>query len=132
NIIVYGHFLQAYNCLAGLLEFGIPGSKIVLIEPFPYLMNIDRKRRHNISIFNDPDVYHAVTEHIAAQGIKVHSSYYFIDWNFDIEENIVTSVKFESRHKMLELNCQAIFFFYDKSISPKIYQLLNSAGIVFD
>ncbi|XP_030755200.1 cilia- and flagella-associated protein 61-like [Sitophilus oryzae] len=132
KIIVYGHFLQAYTCLAALLEFGIPGSKIILVEPFPYLMNIDKKRRHNISVFNDPDIYHAVMEFIETQEIKVYSSFYFINWRYNDKENIVTSVKFESKHKMLELDCQAIFFFYEKSISPKVYQVINQAGLVFD
>lgn len=132
KIIVYGHFLQAYSCLEALLEYGIPGSKIVLVEPFPYMMNIDRKRRHNVSVFNDPDVYNATMEFIEAQGIQVCSSCYFINWTYNSEENIVTSVKFESKHKMLELSCQAVFFFDDKSISPKIYQVINQAGLVFD
>ncbi|XP_050302065.1 cilia- and flagella-associated protein 61-like [Anthonomus grandis grandis] len=132
NIIVYGHFLQAYSCLAGLLEYGVPGNKITLVEPFPYSMNIDKKRRHNISVFNDPEIYHATMEYINAQGIEVYSSYYFINWTYCPEENIITEVKFESKHKMLKMACQAIIFFYEKSISPRIYQVINSAGLVFD
>ncbi|CAG9770000.1 unnamed protein product [Ceutorhynchus assimilis] len=132
NIIVYGHFLQVYSCLAGLLEYGIPGNKIVLIEPFPYSMNIDKKKRHNISVFNDPDIYHSTMEYIKQQGIRMYSSYYFINWEYWEEENRILSVRFESKHKMLEMSCQAIFFFYDKTISPKIYQVVSQCGLVFD
>lgn len=132
KVVVYGHFLQAYSCLAGLLEYGVPGNRIVLVEPFPYSMNIDRKRRHNISVFNDPDIYHSTMDFIREQAIQVYSSYYFINWTFSPDTNVVASVRFESKHKMLELGCQAIFFFYDKSISPRIYQVINQAGLVFD
>lgn len=71
-------------------------------------------------------------EFIAAQKIQVYSSYYFIDWTYWQDDNMISDVKFESKHKMLEMSCQAIFFFYEKSISPRIYQVINQAGLVFD
>ncbi|XP_060532710.1 cilia- and flagella-associated protein 61-like isoform X2 [Cylas formicarius] len=132
TVIVYGHFLQSYVCLAGLLEYGVPGSCIVFVEPFPYRMAIDRKRRHNISIFNDSEIYHATIKFIRAQGVTVYPSYYFIDWTYCPKENRISAAKFESKHKMIEVKCQAAFFFYEKGVSRRIYQVVSKAGLVFD
>lgn len=70
-IIVYGHFLQAHATLNGLINYGIPGSHLVLIEPFPYVMALEKRQRHNVSIYNDPEIDMAVYEHFRNEGIKV-------------------------------------------------------------
>nr|CAI5824829.1 unnamed protein product [Callosobruchus analis] len=70
-IIVYGHFLQAHATLNGLLIFGIPGKNLVLVEPFPYSMALEKRQRHKVSIYNDPDIDQAVYDHIRAEGIQV-------------------------------------------------------------
>ncbi|KAJ8916545.1 hypothetical protein NQ315_000187 [Exocentrus adspersus] len=131
-IVVYGHFLQAYVTLFGLLNFGVPGSHIVFVEPFPYSMEIEKRHRHNVSIFNDPDIDGAVMDRIMAEGIEVYSSYYFIDWEMDPSVNIITSVKFEAKHHMLEVPCTAMFFFNNKGISTRLYKVITEAGLVFD
>ncbi|KAJ8956355.1 hypothetical protein NQ318_015093 [Aromia moschata] len=131
-IIVYGHFLEAYCTVHGLLTYGIPGSHIVMIEPFPFSMALEKRHRHNVSMFNDPEVDEAVLKKIKAQGITMYASYYFVDWEYDPEENIITAAKFESRHKMLELECFAMFYFHTRSVSPRIYRVINEAGLVYD
>lgn len=65
-------------------------------------------------------------------GVVTYSSYHFVDWVFDQVQNMITSVIFESKHKMLELECVALFYFQDKQISPKIYNTLNDANLVYD
>ncbi|CAH1987496.1 unnamed protein product [Acanthoscelides obtectus] len=77
TIIVFGHFLQAHTTLNGLLMFGIPGKNLVLVEPFPYCMALEKRQRHKVSIYNDPDIDEAVYDHIRAEGIQVYQSYYF-------------------------------------------------------
>nr|CAI5824831.1 unnamed protein product [Callosobruchus analis] len=131
-IIVYGHFLQAHATLNGLLIFGIPGKNLVLVEPFPYSMALEKRQRHKVSIYNDPDIDQAVYDHIRAEGIQVYQSYYFIDWEFDPAENVITMAKFESRHHMLELDCMAMFYFAEKEIHSRIYKVINQAGLVYD
>ncbi|KAJ8980373.1 hypothetical protein NQ317_009367 [Molorchus minor] len=132
QIIVYGHFLDAYCTLNGLLTYGIPGNHIIFIEPFPFSMEMEKRQRHNVSIFNDPEVDQVVLDEMKAQGITVYCSYYFVDWEYDEEENVVTAVKFESRHKILELECMAMFYFHNKGVVPRVYRVINEAGLVFD
>lgn len=62
----------------------------------------------------------------------MYSSYHFIDWTYDSQSNLITSAKFESRHKILELNCLAMFFFNDKEISDRIQKIIRNAGLVYD
>lgn len=130
--MVYGHFLQAYVTLFGLINYGIPGSHIVFVEPFPYTMAIEKRHRHNVSVFNDPDIDDAVMQRIGNEGIEVYSSYYFIEWQLDQALNIIISAKFEAKHHMLEVPCTAMFFFNEKGISPRLYRVITEAGLVFD
>lgn len=130
--MVYGHFLQAYVTLFGLLNYGLSGCHIVFVEPFPYSMTLDKMHRHNVSVFNDPDVDEAVMEKIKKEGIEIYSSYYFIEWQIDPALNVITSAKFESKHHMLEVPCTAMFFFNEKGISPRLYKVITEAGLVFD
>lgn len=62
----------------------------------------------------------------------MYSSYYFIDWKFDAENNIITAAKFESRHKQLEINCIAMFYFSDKDITLRLRRIMKDAGLVYD
>ncbi|CAG9857665.1 unnamed protein product [Phyllotreta striolata] len=132
KIIIYGHFLQAHTAISGLINYGVPAYHLVLIEPFPYIMSLEKKQRPNVSIYNDPDIDDVVYEHISNAGVKIYQSYYFIDWQYDEETNLITSAKFESKHKMLEQECLAMFMFHEKEISPRMYKVLNSAGLVYD
>lgn len=34
-VVVYGDFIEAYSCIAALLELGLSGDTIAFIEPFP-------------------------------------------------------------------------------------------------
>lgn len=130
-ILVYGHFLQAYVTLHGLQTFGIPGSHIVFVEPFPYTL-ASRDNRINVAIFNDPDIDEAVRDKLICEGIEVYSSYNFLEWQFDQAMNIITSAKFEAKHNMLEVPCTAMFFFNEKGISQRLYKVMTDAGLVFD
>lgn len=69
TIIIYGHNLQSYCTLEGLLLHGIPGKCLVLIENFPYKGYQDKRlTQQNISIFNNPEIDDIVRKNIIAQG----------------------------------------------------------------
>lgn len=132
KIIVYGHYLQAYVTLGGLLSFGIPGHHIAFIEPFPFAQIVGKRHRHNVSVFNDPDIEDAVYASILQERVEIYSSFYFIDFEFDPVENLITNVRFESRHKMLNVSCLAMFFFGDRDVQPRVATVLQNAGLVYD
>lgn len=44
---------------------------MVLIEPFPYSMALEKRQRHNVTIYNDLDIDSAVYEHFKNEGIMV-------------------------------------------------------------
>ncbi|CAH1279957.1 unnamed protein product [Diabrotica balteata] len=131
-IIIYGHFLQAHATINGLISFGIGGHHLVLVEPFPYSMALEKRQRHNVSVYNNPEIDAVVYDCLREEGVKIYSSYYFIDWTYDAESNYITKIKFESRHKMLEVECMAMFVFNEKEISPRVYNVINNAGLVYD
>lgn len=62
----------------------------------------------------------------------MYSSYYFIDWSVNRETNMITAAKFESRHKMLEIECIAMFYFNEKGISRSLQKVISKAGLVYD
>lgn len=132
KIIIYGHYLQAFVTLGGLLSFGIPGRFIVFVEPFPYPRSMGKWHRQNVSIFNDPDVEEAVYSHIQQEDVELYSSYYFVDWECDVHQNRITRVKFESRHKMINIKCLAMFYYGEKDIKRSITACLQDANLVYD
>lgn len=62
----------------------------------------------------------------------MYSSYYFVDWVYDRDRNLITSAKFESQHKMLDLKCLAMFVFNDKSVNIRLQKVIREAGLVYD
>jgi hypothetical protein len=53
-VVVYGECIEAYNCLAALLELGLAPRVIAFVEPFPAE---DGKMR--VNCFNDETVFNA-------------------------------------------------------------------------
>lgn len=88
--------------------------------------------RQNVSIFNDPDVEEAVYSHIQQENVELYSSYYFVEWECDVRQNCITSVKFESRHKMMNIKCLAMFYYGEKGVQRNISACLNDAHLVYD
>lgn len=70
TIIIYGHNLQSYCTLEGLLACGVPGNHLVFIENFPLNRTMEKRQKHNVTIFNNPDIDAVVGENIAALGEK--------------------------------------------------------------
>lgn len=127
-VIVYGHNMESLSCLAALLEFGIPSESLVYVDPTP---DDDQVYDHTL-IFDDSDVEEAVFNQIKELGIKIHKGFHFIDWTFDANNDGITAVVFESKHKIEEVECIGMFAYCDKMISKRTFLAINNAGLVFD
>lgn len=86
---------------------------------------------HN-TIFNDNDVEDAVNAKIKALGIQMYVDYEFVDWTFDDKNYNITSIMFESRTRLLTVNCMAVFMYEKKRISRKTFQAVTSCNLIFD
>lgn len=75
---MYGHNLRAYCCISSLLEYGVPGSRLIFVEPFP--PETKTIPPHAVSCFNDSDIDAKVQATILDLGVTVYSNYYFLDW----------------------------------------------------
>ncbi|KAF5296312.1 hypothetical protein FQA39_LY12529 [Lamprigera yunnana] len=126
-VIVYGFAIEAYCCIAALLEYGVPGKYITFVEPYP-----PQNRDHTLQQIIDPEVDSAVTVTIENERIAHYKSYYFVDWTTDKETAHTICVTFESRHRRIFLDCVAMFMYNDKIVSPKTFMAIINAGLVFD
>lgn len=70
----------------------MPGSNITFVEPFP--PRTESTPPHSTSFFNDGDVDAALQEALQKEGIEVYQAYYFRDWNYDADKNLVRSIKY--------------------------------------
>lgn len=115
--------------MATLLDMGVPGANITYIEWVPpqkdYLHS-------NYLLFNNVEVEDAVLSYVEENGINVLSEFELLDWNVDEKKNLVTSIRFESRHKLLELDCLCFFMYAVRSVSQRTIMAIGNAGLVFD
>lgn len=80
-VVVYGHNLRAYCCLASLLEYGVPGKRLVFVEPFP--PQTENVPPHAVSCFNDSDIDAKVQATMLEMGVVIYSGYYFKEWTYN-------------------------------------------------
>ncbi|XP_026479838.1 cilia- and flagella-associated protein 61-like [Ctenocephalides felis] len=127
NVIVYGDSLEAYCCLNALLEFGINPENLYFVECFP-----KRDSECMVSIFNDNEVDELVQKSIEYTGIQFFPNHYYMSWVLDRETNMIISAKFESRFKMADIPCAAMFYYGTRLVSTKTFTAINRAGLVYD
>ncbi|KAK9753847.1 hypothetical protein QE152_g1456 [Popillia japonica] len=62
----------------------------------------------------------------------MYVDYEFVDWTFDDKNYNITSIMFESRTRLLTVNCMAVFMYEKKRISRKTFQAVTSCNLIFD
>lgn len=67
--------------MTSLLEYGVPASHLIYVEPFP--PEVDSIPPHAVSHFNDSDVDAKVQSTLQELGITVYSGYYFLEWAYN-------------------------------------------------
>lgn len=76
----------------------------------------------SVTFLNDPNLDKALQDQIYHDGIRVHTNYYFVDWQYDRNKNIITSVRFESYAKgVIEIECTVLFFYESKTVNTSTF-----------
>ncbi|EFA04891.2 Uncharacterized protein C20orf26-like Protein [Tribolium castaneum] len=132
NMVVFGHYLEACCCLAALLEFGVAGSNLVYIDPNPDSSLRQDRHEHLTQFFNDSAVETAVLDEILYQGITIYQDFNFVEWHLDSTKNFITSAKFESKYKFVEIELSALFIYHSKGVSARTFQAIARSGLVFN
>ncbi|XP_059061704.1 cilia- and flagella-associated protein 61-like [Achroia grisella] len=127
TIIVYGASINAYSCLATLLEMNVPPQCIVFVEPFPPEDN----KKPRIPVFCNEYVDQTIREMLSELNVTVYESCYFKSWTVDAN-HIVTHVEFLSHFKKIQLECSAFFYYGKRGINAQAYVAINKSGIGYD
>ncbi|CAH8494803.1 unnamed protein product [Heterobilharzia americana] len=126
-IIVYGYTMDAYTCITGLLNAGVSGKCIIMIQP-PRMKNYP-------SAFDSLLTEQKVHEHM--QNLKIRFGYDFVldYWNngdaVSMSCNIET-VTFSLSGKQLTIPCLGLFCFHMRTVDMDIFNALNDSCLVFD
>ncbi|KAK4469610.1 hypothetical protein MN116_007145 [Schistosoma mekongi] len=126
-IVIYGYTIDAYTCITGLLNAGISGKCIIMIQP--------PKVEHYPSAFNSSVIQRYVHEYMKKIKIRIGYDLILDHWNnINIESNssYIKSVTFNSDGKYLTIPCSGLFYFHLKTVDMDIFHALNDACLVFD
>ncbi|XP_014600081.1 PREDICTED: cilia- and flagella-associated protein 61-like [Polistes canadensis] len=119
-IVFYGHNIDCYCALHGLLKHGIKGSWITLIEPKLKLCD-----RHDNVFFYNCEVDTTIMNSILENEINILLGWNVINWNL-LEEcknnkNKITSIVVRSGNKIRTIPCDIFFNFYNKQIDTNSF-----------
>ncbi|XP_031365747.1 cilia- and flagella-associated protein 61-like isoform X2 [Apis dorsata] len=128
-IIFYGHNIDCYCALQGLLEFGVDGSWITLIHP-----PLAQCKAKDEAFFDDCEVYTEVMESITRNNIKIIMGWELINWNLENTSNgkMIESIIIKSKGKSKVIYCDFLINFYEKTIGMKIFLAICRSGLMFD
>lgn len=127
--IIYGYSIEVYSCMATLLEIGIIGEDIYYIRP---KTGAEKDGLKDYLQFNNHNIRFAVNNQIISNGITVFEDYLLVDWKVNPKTFRVETVRFESRHKIIELPCLGFFCYGAQSVSKRTLSAIINAGLVFD
>ncbi|KAK2147282.1 hypothetical protein LSH36_561g01009 [Paralvinella palmiformis] len=121
--VIYGSCLDAYSCVSTLLNVGITGDRIIVVEP---------PLTSKMTCLNNGTLDKALTKVLAEEGVQVHSGYLLAQWNDGEDDEEIHSVSFTSETKPLRLDTMAFFSFYKKQVDYEAFKAINDACLVFD
>ncbi|KAL7063246.1 hypothetical protein AAHC03_0120 [Spirometra sp. Aus1] len=126
-IVVYGSCLEAYFCVQGLLKLGVPGIRIVMVQPLDL--------SNEPSVFEDQTVENAIEEALVRAKVHLKKGYVVAQWNDEpdaVTVKKIKSVSFVSPHDSIRIRCVAFFSFYKKGVDYEFFKAVNDACLVFD
>ncbi|GAA55128.1 hypothetical protein CLF_106927, partial [Clonorchis sinensis] len=126
KIIVYGYNLDCYTCVEALLECGVPGGLILMVQP-------PRLEGEKLP-FEDRKVSSAVEMELGRAEVRVLHGCTLLEWDKNDPPNTeeLSEVTFVSNKETLTIKCKALFCFYEKSVDYDLFMAVNNACFVFD
>uniref|UniRef100_A0A8C4X0J9 Cilia- and flagella-associated protein 61 N-terminal domain-containing protein n=1 Tax=Eptatretus burgeri TaxID=7764 RepID=A0A8C4X0J9_EPTBU len=126
NAVVYGNRLEAHTIIQALLQLGISGSRLHLVEP---------PLRVGPSCFNNFAIEEAARAALLQAGVIVHSACLLAHWSDGKQlrhGDLITSVSFTTDTKALSLPCAVLFCCYRRTVDQTTFLALNDAGLVYN
>ncbi|KAF9420751.1 hypothetical protein HW555_003099 [Spodoptera exigua] len=108
QVVVYGDCIEAYSCLAALLELGLQPELIVFVEPFP---SNEEPAPIRVNCFNDETCHLAAWHQIG---------------------NRVESLELMAPLISISLRCFALFYYGLRAINLHAFKAINESGLVYD
>ncbi|CAG4996816.1 unnamed protein product [Parnassius apollo] len=126
KIIVYGDCIDAYSCIAALLELGIAANMIVFVEPFPP----EDTAALRVNCFNNELVDERVQLSLDKRGIQVYRQCYFTEWVLSGPR--VDILRFMTPTQVINISCFAFFYYGIKAIDVNSLKAITDSGLVYD
>ncbi|XP_027479776.1 cilia- and flagella-associated protein 61 isoform X2 [Zalophus californianus] len=123
NVIVYGNTIDTYTTVETLLNIGVRGSYIHLVQPPP---------TSTITCINNYSVESAVEEALRAAGVTVYRDALLAQWNEGRDPDPIRSACFTTPTKPFRLPCSMFFSFCEKNVDYETFKALNDACLVYD
>ncbi|XP_027979574.1 cilia- and flagella-associated protein 61 [Eumetopias jubatus] len=122
-VIVYGNTIDTYTTVETLLNIGVRGSYIHLVQPPP---------TSTITCINNYSVESAVEEALRAAGVTVYRDALLAQWNEGRDPDPIRSACFTTPTKPFRLPCSMFFSFCEKNVDYETFKALNDACLVYD
>ncbi|EDV28663.1 uncharacterized protein TRIADDRAFT_19305 [Trichoplax adhaerens] len=123
HVCIYGSTIDAYTTVQALLEYGIEGSRIILIHP---------PAASPINCFNNSIVEEVVLKGLKEAGITVHHDLILARWEIDESNETVVGASFTSDNKPVQISCSAFICFSKLGIDYSIFKAINDSCLVYD
>ncbi|XP_052742292.1 cilia- and flagella-associated protein 61-like [Bicyclus anynana] len=125
-VIVYGDCIEAYSCIAGLLELGLTGDTIAFVEPFPP----EDSTALRVNCFNDETIDERVQKKLEKLDIRIYRQCYFHGWSE--KRGSIEHIQLMSPLHAIHVPCFAMFYFGIKAIDLNAFKAINESGLVYD
>ncbi|XP_054111250.2 cilia- and flagella-associated protein 61 isoform X2 [Callithrix jacchus] len=123
NVIVYGNTIDTYTTVETILNLGVSGSRIHLVQPPPV---------STITCFNNYSVESAVADALRASGVTIYRDAILAQWNDGLHPDPIYSASFTAPLKSFRLQCSMFFSFCEKKVDYETFKALNDACLVYD
>ncbi|XP_054430110.1 cilia- and flagella-associated protein 61 [Pteronotus mesoamericanus] len=123
NVIVYGDTIDTYTTVETLLNLGIKGSCIHLVQPPP---------TSTITCINNYSVESAVEDALREAGVTIYREALLAQWNEGQNPDPIHSACFTTPTKPFKLPCSIFFSFCEKNVDYETFKALNDACLVYD
>ncbi|CAL8069000.1 unnamed protein product [Calicophoron daubneyi] len=126
QVVIYGYSLDAYTCITGLLNAGVPGKNIIMIQP--------PRAPEERPAFENPEVEEMTSEQLRSMEVKIGTDFTLFQWNETSAPDVgrIDEVTFTSKYPALKIPCKAFFCFHKKTVDYDLFNAVNNACLVFD